>query len=108
MKYCTHCGAEMMDEAVICVKCGCEVASAKKEKEDKTTMHTIIKVFLIISCVVNAISGLLIPLAWCLPMTLSILRSFKEGRPVGMGMKICTLLFISIIPGILLLCLNDD
>lgn len=23
MKYCTHCGAEMHDEAVVCIKCGC-------------------------------------------------------------------------------------
>lgn len=26
MKYCTHCGKEIMDEAVICVGCGCAVA----------------------------------------------------------------------------------
>lgn len=25
MKYCTHCGKELLDEAVICVDCGCEV-----------------------------------------------------------------------------------
>ena len=25
MKYCTHCGKELMDEAVICVGCGCAV-----------------------------------------------------------------------------------
>lgn len=26
MKYCTHCGKEIMDDAVICVGCGCAVA----------------------------------------------------------------------------------
>ncbi len=26
MKYCTHCGKELLDEAVICVGCGCPVA----------------------------------------------------------------------------------
>ena len=25
MKYCTHCGKELLDEAVICVNCGCSV-----------------------------------------------------------------------------------
>ena len=25
MKYCTHCGKELLDEAVICVNCGCMV-----------------------------------------------------------------------------------
>ena len=27
MKYCTHCGKELLDEAVICVGCGCPVNS---------------------------------------------------------------------------------
>lgn len=27
MKYCTHCGKEIMDEAMICVGCGCAVQS---------------------------------------------------------------------------------
>ena len=26
MKYCTHCGKELFDEAVICVECGCAVS----------------------------------------------------------------------------------
>ena len=25
MKYCTKCGAELVDEAVVCTKCGCIV-----------------------------------------------------------------------------------
>lgn len=28
MKYCTHCGKEIMDEAMICVGCGCAVQSS--------------------------------------------------------------------------------
>lgn len=27
MKYCSHCGAEIHDDAVVCVKCGCAVAN---------------------------------------------------------------------------------
>ena len=27
MKYCTHCGAELLEDAVICPKCGCWVNS---------------------------------------------------------------------------------
>lgn len=26
MKYCTHCGKELLDEAVVCVGCGCSVS----------------------------------------------------------------------------------
>ena len=28
MKYCAHCGAQLNDESVICVKCGCPVGDA--------------------------------------------------------------------------------
>ena len=30
MKFCTKCGNELMDEAVICTKCGCMIAPAEK------------------------------------------------------------------------------
>ncbi len=32
MKYCSKCGNELMDEAVICPKRGCAIESAKKKK----------------------------------------------------------------------------
>ena len=30
MKYCVHCGNELLDEAIICPKCGCASESTKK------------------------------------------------------------------------------
>lgn len=30
MKYCSHCGAEVNDEAVVCVKCGCSLGPIKQ------------------------------------------------------------------------------
>jgi hypothetical protein len=33
VKICEKCGQELMDEAVICMKCGCAVKSADKPKE---------------------------------------------------------------------------
>ena len=30
MKFCRHCGSEMMDAAVVCTKCGCPVVKEKK------------------------------------------------------------------------------
>ena len=32
-RYCTHCGKEINEEAVICVHCGCSLNEAKKVKE---------------------------------------------------------------------------
>lgn len=31
MKYCTHCGKEMLNDAVICVGCGCPIENKTKE-----------------------------------------------------------------------------
>lgn len=35
MKYCTHCGKELLDEAVICVGCGCMAGERKIQTENK-------------------------------------------------------------------------
>ena len=37
MKYCAHCGAEMMDEAQVCVKCGCAAKKPEEKKENKVS-----------------------------------------------------------------------
>ncbi len=31
MKYCTHCGKELLDEAVICIGCGCAVSGQNNQ-----------------------------------------------------------------------------
>jgi hypothetical protein len=33
MKFCTHCGAEIADDAVICVKCGCSAGKSISNKQ---------------------------------------------------------------------------
>ena len=67
MKYCVHCGAEIHDEAVVCVKCGCSVEqpvpTPAKQDGESDTLDTVIKVFLIIGCITQG--WMLLPLAWC-------------------------------------------
>lgn len=110
MKYCAHCGAEIMDAAVICVKCGCATqtqpqpaAQAAAVKDD--TLDVVIKVVLILACVIQGI--ILLPLAWCIPMTVSIFKKLNSGEPISTGLKVCTLLFVSLLGGICLLCRKD-
>ncbi len=73
-------------------------------KTEPTTLATVAFVFMIISTVLSGL--LLIPLAWMLPMTLIFKKKIDAGLPVGVGFKVCTLLFVSTIAGILMLC--DD
>ena len=46
----------------------------------------------------------LVPLAWMLPMLVVYCKRLKCRAPIGMGFKICTLIFFNIIAGVLLLC----
>lgn len=41
MKYCTHCGKELMDEAVICVGCGCSVAGQQRQSAYNATVDSV-------------------------------------------------------------------
>ena len=104
MKYCTHCGKEVLDEAVICPGCGCPL---DRQVEKASNIKTIAKIFMIIGTVVNSIYGLIIPLAWCLPMTLSFCKKVKKNEKISTGFKVCILLFVNTIAGIVLLCDKD-
>ncbi len=113
MKYCGNCGTALADDANACSNCGTftntyaqgtktaqapVVASVPKE----SGIVTAVKVLLILATVAQGC--LLIPLAWCIPMAVSYFNSIKENRPVSLALKICTLIFVSQIAGILMLC----
>lgn len=108
MKYCQSCGAEIHENAIICTKCGCSVKSetALAENKGNDGLAVAAKIFLILGCIAQG--WLLIPLAWCLPITISICGRMKRGEAVGTGLKVCALLFVNLIGGILLLCRSDD
>lgn len=69
-------------------------------------MGTIALVFAIISCVIMGFA--LFPLAWAVPMTVSMSRKLKNGQPISVGFKVCTLLFLNTVSGILLLCIPEN
>ena len=67
---------------------------------------TAIKVFMIIACVAS-VSMYCIPLLWIGPMTYFFFKKVKNGEPIGTGFKVCTLLFVNIIAGILMFTLPN-
>jgi hypothetical protein len=66
----------------------------------------IVKIFLILGCLSQC--WLLLPLLWCIPLTVSVFNSFRDGRPIGTGTKVCVLLFVNLIAGICLLVMNEN
>lgn len=119
MKYCIYCGTQLTDDADFCTNCGKSAGALPQnntqttrpvqsmKEDDKSTLKLIINIFLIIGCVANAIATLGIALAWCIPMTLRIRDRMRDNVPVGIGLKVCTLLFVHTIAGICLLVLED-
>lgn len=122
MKYCMNCGAQLDDFATYCNCCGANpdggggssypgygprpAGRAQGAPVRESSTVTLIKVFLIIGCIVEGAA--ILPLAWCIPITVSIFRSLRSGRPIGTGMKVCALLLVSLVAGIVLLCMNDQ
>ncbi len=103
-KFCQKCGKEIIFEAIVCPGCGCDVASYKTAESDGLGLAA--KIFLIVGCVTQG--WLLLPLAWCLPITLSIFEKMNRKEPIGTGLKVCALLFVNTIAGILLLCRSSE
>ena len=102
MKYCSKCGYECTDEAVVCLQCGCALPQKQEEITKTNTLQTIAKAFMILGTVLLGLY--IIPLAWCLPMTISYCNKIKRKEPVSTAFKICSLLFVSTVGGILMLC----
>jgi uncharacterized membrane protein YvbJ len=110
MSYCPKCGAKMEDNATICPSCGYNLREEPNVEAVKSngneSLQLVAKVFMIISTVLTGIY--IIPLLWTIPMTVHYFTSCKEKRPVGIGFKVCTLIFVSLIAGILMLVDNQD
>ena len=64
MKYCSHCGSEVNENAVICTKCGCQIENIKPKKNKSTNKGEvdyikIISIIIIVSSVLTLLSNIL-------------------------------------------------
>lgn len=74
--------------------------------DEQSGLKTAAKVFMVLGCI--SIGFLtLVGLAWSIPMTVTVFHKFRDNKPVGVGLKVCTLLFVNLIAGILLLCVKN-
>lgn len=113
MKYCQKCGAELKDEDVFCPKCGhntteavkAEVVDKPAKKRDDSLM-TVAEVFCIICTVLAGFA--IIPLCWMIPLTVALHNRIQRKEPISVGLKVCILLFVSLISGIILLVGDDN
>ena len=65
------------------------------------TLLLVAFIFMILGTV--GLGILLIPLAWCIPMTIHCYKCYQGEEKASIGFAICTLLFVSLVGGILLI-----
>ncbi|RDB56490.1 hypothetical protein C1879_08995 [Paraeggerthella hongkongensis] len=63
-----------------------------------------------ILCIVSTVSvcWLIIPLAWMIPMSIRCWNIYKGTKPNTTAFGVCTLIFVTLIGGILLLVSKKD
>jgi hypothetical protein len=104
MNFCGNCGVPVAGQAAEAERVYVPPYYDQPRRRDDG-MVTVAKVFLILGCI--GFGAFLIPLAWCIPITVSIFRKLNSGEPIDTGLKVCALLFVNLIAGILLLCMED-
>ena len=109
-RFCSHCGSEVNPEAVICVKCGCALNNNKVSSNGVSRcsdeLKTLVNVFFILR-MISSIWAICIPLIWVIPMYKKSMAYLNGEIEMDQGYKICVLLFASLVPGIVLLTIND-
>ena len=73
--------------------------------QNDSALKTVIKVFLILGCVAQG--WLLLPLAWCIPITSKVFKCLNSGEKIGTGLKVCALIFVNLVAGICLLVTDE-
>ena len=136
MPYCPYCGSEVPSESKFCPSCGKNLGELNNSEEStsnfdndssssksrfsnsystnkdsssgKSDLKMVAFVLCVITCVVYAVTIVgLFGLIWCLPMTLKINKANKENEPLSTGFKVCVLLFVNTLAGVLLLVDKD-
>ena len=110
-KFCTNCGSQMDLVLPFCTNCGQAFNDSNKNYYSNgvtngdtklNTMQIIIIVLLVLASIASAFAFFFIPLLWCIPMTIHYSNKCKKNEQVSTAFKICTILFMGLIPGILM------
>ena len=121
-QYCPNCGAKVTEGSSFCSSCGYNLREQKNTQTQQQPVYTvnvsaqkrqynstaaeIIKVFLVLTCI--GLGLLIIPLAWCIPMTVTTFKRLDRNEPLGTGLTVCTMLFVNLIAGIIMICIDND
>lgn len=81
-------------------------ASAPLEQSNDKTLKLVAFIFNLVATI--GVGWLLIPLAWMIPMTVISYGIYKGEKKNTVAFGVCTLIFVSLVGGILLLVAKKD
>ena len=124
--YCNNCGRSNEPGAKFCAGCGqpldnvsydvngneynnnSDNGNGTKKRKNKIdpTIKVIIKIFMILTRVCTGFA--IIPLCWTIPMTVACFKKLDNDEEISVAFSVCTLIFVNIVAGILLLISSED
>ena len=129
MKFCGNCGNKLDDNVNFCPLCGNPTRQTEHVNNNTNNSEAIVRsqgvgiifAFMIISWALNILLIIvffgipyyclmlgILPLLWKIPMTIYFANHLLRSKTkISIAFKICTLIFVSIIAGICMLCNKD-
>lgn len=130
--YCEHCGYKIQKGQKYCPKCGTKIDRSNydfvdkdefesdlereksrdrdsqrprtREYEERESDYELIvnvtKAFMIAITVLSGIA--VIPLLWTIPMTMHYFKAIDNDEKLSIPFKVCSLIFVGLVPGILM------
>lgn len=91
MKYCSKCGSEINDEAVVCPKCGCETELGRQNRLPKSDSNGA-KICGILSIFFGAFGGVLGILFGVICLAIDKEKKYKNLAIVGIGLSVIVII----------------
>ena len=96
MKYCKHCGAELSDEAAVCSKCGCSVASEYGEVQEPLKKNKLAIAGFVLSLVSLVLNLYAIPAVIGLVLSIVGLVQIKKGGYNNKGLAVAGIIISAV------------
>lgn len=90
--------------------CQAQVIDNAQVTYGMTSQDSTLRLVAFVFCLISTVTAgwMLIPLAWMIPMSVCAWGIYKGKRPNTVAFGVCTLIFVSLVGGILLLVSKKD